>query len=318
MVLSIIMKKGCLNKYKWIFGALSVTLLLTLNHHLIFSKKTDAAKPDPYLKVYLIDVGQGEAIFIDIFKQYRILIDSGPFKQSNYSFYKKKRGIHYFLNKHNIKVIDQYILSHPHHDHIGGLKKILNSVIIKQVLDPGFAYPSKDYEDCLTIINRKKIPYKIVRRGMKYAYGEVAFEILSPRKLLKFTRSNANNNAIVLKMTYQNISFLFTSDIEQETETLLLPLKNKLRSTFLKVPHQGSQTSSTVEFLKLVNAKAAFISCKKNNIFGHPAPETLKKFKKMNIPIYRTDIHGTIMIKTDGHSYQIKYDKSKKTKQIKN
>ncbi|MDH4129329.1 MAG: MBL fold metallo-hydrolase [Spirochaetota bacterium] len=265
-----------------------------------------------FIKVYIIDVGQGDSILINLFNKKKILIDTGP-KGKFYSFFfKEKRNIINFLNKNNIKKIDQLIISHVHKDHIGGLHSILRNIEINEVLDVGFAFPSKDYENCLKLIEKKKILYKIVRKGFKYSIDNVSIEIISPARFFKHTRSDVNSNSLVIKITYKNISFLFPGDIEKEAEYKILSLKNKLKSTFLKSPHHGSETSNTSEFIRLVQPKAVFISCGKNNIFGHPSQSTLEKYINMKIPVYRTDIHGTIEIITNGITYSINYKKKYK------
>ncbi|HEO64344.1 MAG TPA: MBL fold metallo-hydrolase [Spirochaetes bacterium] len=267
-----------------------------------------AKKKSVFLTVHIIDVGQGDAIYIDLFGRKKVLIDCGP-PSRFYKYYysqKKKRGVRYFVKKFNIKTLDQFIISHPQIDHIGGLSILLKKIKVKEVLDPGYAYPSRYYESILKLIEKKKIKYRIVRRGLKYQLEGVQFEILSPAKLITYTRSNVNANSIVLKVVYKDISFLFTGDIEQETEAMLLSLKDKLKSTFLKAPHHGSETSSTLDFLRLVQPRSVFISCGANNIFGHPSPTTLKRYAKLNIPVYRTDIHGTISIQTNGYTYKIR------------
>ncbi len=282
-----------------------LVILLFYSNNLLYP--VDSSK----VNVYIVDVGNGDAIFINIFKKYNILIDSGPISKYNYFSFKKKQGIHYFLNKHKIKNIDLYIITHPHSDHIGGLIPILKKLKIKKIIDPGYAYPSKVYYNTLKMIEEKQIKYRVARRGMIFNFDNVSFEVLSPHKIIRNAYSSANANSIVVKMIYKDISFLFTGDIEKETEYLLTLLKDKLSSTFIKAPHQGSDTSNTMDFLKLVSPKVVFISCEANKI-NNPSPLVLGRYKTLKSIVYRTDIHGTINLKTNGKSYSIKTEKKEK------
>ena len=292
--------------HRWLISLFFILLLFQPASHGLYSSETKAETG--FLNVYFVDVGQGDAIFIDLFGKKSVLIDSGPPNQFSNFFYKKKKGITRFLNKRGVRKLDLYILSHAHSDHIGGLKRLLKHIKIKSLYDPGFAFASRDYETCLRLVEKQKVDYKIVREGLKQEISGVTFEVLSPKKLFRHTRSDANSNSLVVKMTYKNISFLFPGDIEQEAEYRLLSHKEKLRSTFLKSPHHGSESSNTLDFIKLVQPKAVFISCGKNNIFGHPSAETVKRYEKLKVNVYRTDIHGSVRVKTNGHSYEISHE----------
>ncbi len=284
--------------------SLFITTLFWTNNQSIHANKLPSYSKKP-LVVYIVNVGQGDAIYIDLFGKKNVMIDAGPFvKYSSYNNSQKK-GIYPFLKSSKIKKIDLFVISHPHLDHIGGLKKIILKIPVRKIFDPGYAFASKIYENILILVDKKNIPYQIVRNGLKWNMENVSFEVISPKRIMKHTRSDANSNSIVIRMVYKNISFLFPGDIEKETEYEILGHNNNLRSTFLKSPHHGSDTSNTLEFIHAVQPRAVFISCGKKNIFNHPSPDTLKRYKKLGIPIYRTDIHGTIKVSTDGYTYNI-------------
>ena len=116
-----------------------------------------------------------------------------------------------------------------------------------------------------------------------------------------------NNTSIVLKVTYNKISFLFTGDAEDPAEEAMLALKGKidLKSTIYKAPHHGSDTSSTAVFLNKVSPEVIVICVGRNNKFGHPGESTMARFRDSGAKIYRTDFHGNIKIITDGNQYQI-------------
>jgi len=132
-------------------------------------------------------------------------------------------------------------------------------------------------------------------------------KILYPPKNLVF--DTPNDNSVVLRIKYKEISVLFTGDIEANAEKLIVKkYKNKQKeiiSNILKVPHHGSYTSSIYEFLQLVTPEVAIISCGKNNRFGHPHYTILKRYENYGVEIFRTDIEGTIEVIIDGKDYKI-------------
>ena len=141
--------------------------------------------------------------------------------------------------------------------------------------------------------------YKLVEEGDKINIEkDVNIEVLWPNSKKVISENIINNNSLVFKINYKKFSILFTGDIEEIAEKKILEEnKNTLKSTILKVAHHGSKTSTTSEFLKAVNPQYALIGVGKNNKFGHPSENTLKKMKERNIRVYRTDELGEITIK---------------------
>ena len=111
-----------------------------------------------------------------------------------------------------------------------------------------------------------------------------------------------NNRSLVLKLTYGAISFLFTGDIEQEAESVLLQTSDDLRATVLKVPHHGSRTSSSEPFVRAVDPSVAVFSVQRDSRFGHPHPMVVERYKALGVHLLRTDEHGAITVRTDGQS----------------
>jgi len=130
-------------------------------------------------------------------------------------------------------------------------------------------------------------------------------KFLGPISKYRGTKSDENNSSIVVKITYGNISLLFTGDIELEAENDLGGWRGELKSTILKIAHHGSKTSTTLPFLDRVAPEIAIISSGSGNPFGHPSDETIKKLTDKNITIHRTDQNGTITLLTDGASLKI-------------
>ena len=257
------------------------------------------------LKVYFIDVGQGDSAFIVTPNNYTMLIDAGDLDEFHdygkdvYSFIKKQLG----FNK-----IDVVLVSHPHKDHIGGMIYVLSNMKVEKFYDPGFPYPSEIYSNLLEIVNEKGVKYYLAR-GESYINLDPSLEIkiLYPQK--NFVFDTPNDNSVVVRIRYKEISVLFTGDIEANAEKIIVKkYKNKqqeISSNILKVPHHGSNTSSTYEFLQLVSPEVAIISCGRNNRFGHPHYKILKRYENYGVEVFRTDIDGTIEVIIDGKDYKI-------------
>jgi len=247
------------------------------------------------IAVHFIDVGQGDSIFINTSEQ-NILIDGG------------NRGdiaLNY-LQDLGVEKIDLVIGTHPHADHIGGLINVMEVISVGEAIDPGVAHTTITFEDYLDIIDEKEITFTEGRAGMTRNLGEGAeLKVVHPESP---TSDHLNNASIVVRMTYGDISFLFTGDAEKEAEAEMLNRDHVLESTILKIGHHGSRTSTTQTFLDVVNPEVAIIMCGLDNTYGHPHEETLNKLSAANVNIYRTDLHGSVIITTDGSAYEINTD----------
>ena len=261
--------------------------------------------PSPVLEVTFLDVGEGDSIFIRFPHQGNMLIDGGSVWRD---YNAGERVIAPFLRKKGVRKIDLVVLSHPHLDHVGGLVYVIKNFKVGLILESGQTHHSYTYQKFLKTVKKKNIPCKIGRRGQKIkGYKEAEIHILHPRgPLIKDTNSDLNNNSLVIKVTYKKVSFLFSGDIEEEAESDLLKLGKVLRSTVLKVPHQGSRTSSTEKFLRAVKPEVAVISVNKNNRFHHPHSLALKRLEKFGIKVYRTDRDGAVIMTTAGERVNIK------------
>ncbi len=254
------------------------------------------------LTAHFIDVGQGDCIFIQLPNGKNILIDGGP--EDEY-FDSGKEVVEPYLNNIGIKSIDTVVISHAHRDHIGGLSHIIKNFPVSFVYDSGYAYPSPIYERLLRLINKRNIKYFVAREGVKIQMDpSVEILVLGPPKRLLW--DDPNNNSIILRITYKKISFLFTGDLEGDGEDSLVRIfKYGLESNILKVPHHGSKTSSTDDFIDAVNPEVAIIQVGRFNRFRHPHPSVVKRLKDFGCELYRNDADGTIVVRTDGESYKV-------------
>jgi len=252
--------------------------------------------PDNRLHVFFLDVGQGDAILIQKGHQ-QILIDGGPDSEKICLELGDKLP---FWDR----TIELVILTHPEADHITGLVEVLERYEVKHVLTSGQQCDSSVCREWRRLIEEKDVERTIARAGQRIALAEeVVLEVLHPQEtLLQATASDVNNNSVVLRLVFRDFSLLLTGDIFEEAEQHLLGQRSSLRSTALKVPHHGSETSSCSEFLSEVDPQLAVSSVGAENPFGHPSAEVVERLGEMigEDNVYLTSEQGTIELITDG------------------
>ena len=251
------------------------------------------------LKVYFIDVGQGSAILVQS-NDKNTLIDTGDEK-----YYNKLDA---FLSNNQINSIDQIVLTHNDPDHVGNVDRLIKTRKVGTVIQSKYGYKknaaTKDVKELNAAISKYHTKTVKVKKGNKIDFGcGIKGEVLSPWKNYK----KINQTSLVIKLVYGKYSYLFTGDIYSSNEKELIK-KYNVKSTVLQIPHHGSYTSSSEQFLKKVGAKYAVISCGKNNPYNHPRPEAMRRIKKYisNKNLYRTDQDGTILLINDGKKLIVK------------
>jgi beta-lactamase superfamily II metal-dependent hydrolase len=199
--------------------------------------------------------------------------------------------------------LDLLVATHPHEDHIGGLIDILNDIPIKQVLDSGQTHTAPSFENYLNLIDRKNIPFSIAERGQTIDLDpSLKIEVLSPTST---PFDDLNENSIVLKVTYNKVSFLFMGDAGFEAEDSIMAAGYDMKSTVLKVGHHGSSSSTGTSFLREVRPEVEVIEVGAGNDYGHPTQKTLSALQNTGSKLFRTDLDGNIVITTDGQIYTV-------------
>ena len=257
-------------------------------------EETSIPKADGKLKVYFIDVGQADCILL-VNNKSSMLIDAGNNEDGEL--------VVNYIKSLGISKLDYVVGTHPHEDHIGGLDNVINSFEIGEIFMPETTTNTKTYEDVLNAIANKNLQITVPKIGDKFNIGTAEAEVLS----VKNDNVKLNNCSIVIRVVFGEKSFLFTGDAEEVVES---KLKVK-ETTVLKVGHHGSSTSTSQTLLNKIKPKYAIISVGKNNDYGHPTKQTLKRLQDAGCEIHRTDEEGTILITTDGKDLKIDHFETK-------
>ena len=290
------MNKNSKRKIINISGLILVAALaLFINHYNSLPESADTinTKQSGVVEVHFIDVGQGDSILIEA-EDSSMLIDAG---ENNY-------GLHVvdYLKSQDISNLDYVIGTHPHSDHIGGLDTVLKTCSVDKIIMPDVVHTTKTFDNVLTTIEENNLKLTRAVAGDVYRLGPASFTILAP---VASSYQDINNYSIVIRLTYEDTSFLFTGDAEALSEKEILASGLDLSADVLKLGHHGSAYSSSDAFLDAVDPSYAVISVGKDNDYGHPHSQTLQAVKDGNIKLYRTDVQGTIVFTTDGKNISV-------------
>ena len=252
--------------------------------------------PEGELQVSFIDVGNADSILIQQ-GEACALIDAGERGDGD--------DVLDYLREQGVTKLDLVIATHPHADHIGGMTQIINALpVYKFVMSfmPEDKTPTvATYLNMLTALDERNVLLEEAKPGKVYSLGTAQLTVLAPLVESK----EENNISVVTRLTFGNRSFLFMADAETEVEDQLLYGAGPLTADVLKVGHHGSDTSSSVRFLRRVSPTYAIIPCGVGNSYGHPSEEVLLRLDELKAKIYRSDIHGHITVKTDGKTLDI-------------
>jgi competence protein ComEC len=264
------------------------------------------------LRVTYIDVGQGSSALLELPGGHTVLVDGGGFSD-NSTFDMGARVLAPFLWRKKIRTIDTLVLSHPNSDHLNGLIFIARHFNVKTIWTNNETRSTLGYERLHNIIAKKQINLPVFQHmPRQQLINGVEFCLLYPpadflaRKASQKWRTT-NNNSMVVKVSFGEISFLFAGDITAEAERELVDLAGAdLGCDVLLVPHHGSRTSSSRPFLLSVQPDVAVFSAGWKNRFRFPHSSVLDAYDKIGCRIFRTDRNGAIMLKTNGKRLTVK------------
>jgi competence protein ComEC len=265
----------------------------------IVSGSTKPTEVKGNLKVHFIDVGQGASQLIISPTGKTILIDAG---NNN-----KEKLVVAYLKKEKIKKIDILIGTHPDADHIGGLDAVINNFDIGKIYMPKVQSNTDTFKDVLAAVQKKGLKVTTAKSGLTLEWeANVKVDMIAPVG----TYDDTNDMSAVIHLTYGSNSFLFTGDAETKSEADMLKSGVSIKSDVLMIGHHGSKSSTSDKFLAAVNPTYAVIQVGKDNNYGHPTAEVLKKLNDKGIKIYRNDEQGNIIFTSNGKDITVKLDKA--------
>lgn len=264
---------------------------------------------DSQAYVMVLDVGQGETTIIELpYRQEVVLIDLGgntrieqeEWKKGKKNFEVGQDVLLPYLRYRGINKIDKIIISHGHYDHFGGIQGILGKIKIEQLIRSPVSPHSDFEEEWLKKVAEHGIPIHMVSRGARWERKQAALEVIFPSSVDRIvTAQNIHDYNLVVYMQFYHTTFLWTGDVEVSGEYEILDTYPHLQADLIKVAHHGSITSTSDEWLDRLRPKLAIISVGANNWYGHPHPDVLKRLEQRDIPVFRTDQHGGIMIQVN-------------------
>jgi competence protein ComEC len=272
------------------------------------------------LEVVFLDVGQGDAIFIEFPKGTKMMIDSGGSSiftkhiKAEKKFSIGEQVDSKYLWSRGIEHLDFIVATHPHQDHIEGFTDILKNFSVGQVILPQDPEKNVGWKSFINEIKPKNIPINIWSKGETYFIDGVKIDVLWPEKetsqdsFKQFNKENKeiNNQSLVLYLSYQGYSLLLTGDIEKEVEKVLVEEKKDFSAEVIKSPHHGSKTSNSELFVRKINPIVSIISAPVKSQFNHPHLEVTQRYKALDIAFYQTGLSGAITIFIEGETIYLK------------
>lgn len=247
------------------------------------------------ITVSFIDVGKADSIYINA-DGYNVLIDAGVKKDAS--------EITSYLDRYNVNKLDMIIASHPDADHIGGMSTIVDKYQVDKYvtydIDEKYDSYTKTYKTLLDTLDENNVDITYTTAGDTYTLGSMAFDILSP----SYEYKDSNDDSVVVKLTYGESEFLFTGDASENVEQDLIDNNIDLSCDVLKVSHHGSRTATCSDFIEKSNPEVAVV-CVGENIYKLPNIEVLERLKDYGTQVYRTDLSGDVVVKSDGKKIEV-------------
>lgn len=241
------------------------------------------------VKVHFIDIGQGDAIFLEI-NDKNILIDAGEAEHA--------QTIMDYLHTYDVETLDMVFLTHPHEDHIGGMGEVLAGFDIGEFYMPHKEIVTRSYERMTAALADKNKVINYIQGGMEFEFQNgIRLSILSPNRE---SYMNPNNYSPIMRLSIGNNAFLFTGDAEELIETEVIQTGADISADILKAPHHGSKTSSSLPFLEKVSPRYIVVTSEMGNDHNLPSPEILQRYSEIGAKTLLTEEMGSIVFSADG------------------
>jgi len=255
--------------------------------HVRASPEPTEHNPADLLSVHFINVGEGDAILL-VQGSYAMLVDGGPVKMGATVFT--------HLRNHGVERLEYVVATHPFTDHVGGLPYVLRRIETRNILLPLVYHDTPEYNTFLIAVEDSDAEVSVPFAGHTFTLGDAEITVLSPNPTDEW--ENRANYSIIVRVVFGNNSFLLTGDAMREVEASLLDSTAHLSSDVLKVARHGASSATTSGFLDAVNPAIAVISAGENNSFL--SQEVLRRLDNAGAYVFRTDLHGSIIITSDG------------------
>lgn len=273
--------------------ALLLALLLTACGLLPQSEAPAAVETsEDGFSILFLDVGQADAMLVSCGAAH-MLVDGGNAADSNL--------VASVLDARGIEKLDYVVCTHAHEDHAGGLAGALHTVSVETVLSPVTEAENRPFQNFAAAAAAQNVEITVPEADDTFPLGDAQVEVLGPRE----DYDETNNTSLVLLVTYGETRFLLTGDMEAKAERDLLDAGCDLQADLLKVGHHGSSSSTSYRFLNEVMPQYAVISCGAGNDYGHPHDEVLSRLRDADVTLYRTDLQGDILARSDGETVTV-------------
>lgn len=253
-------------------------------------------------EIHMLDVGQGDAIAVRTARGSWVLFDAGREWEGGDAG--RRTAVPYLARRGG--ALHAFVLSHPHADHAGGAASTIALLRPSWYVDPGYAGASRSYRASLVAAQAAGTQWRRVRPGDSLVVDDVVISFLAPDSAWAESLDDPNDASTVAAVRVGDVRLLMTGDAEAgEEQWLLAHRASELRADILKVAHHGSATSSTPAFVARVAPRLALVSVGAGNRYGHPSPEVMRRLAAAGATVLRTDLHGTIVVRTDGRSAEV-------------
>lgn len=297
-------------------------ILLIISLLLVIFHPFSAPHKNGRLTIDFLDVGQGDSALVTFPNGETMLIDGGGkinFKKNyaksedaeEFEIFEPDRQtigesvVSEFLWEKGYSKVDYILATHADTDHIQGLIDVAENFKVKAAFFGRIPAKDEDFTELSNVLRKKKIPEITLSRGDVMEFEKAFVEVLYPEKDESDLAVSDNNHSLVLRITFGAKKFLFTGDIEKETETFLIKNPSYLQADVVKAAHHGSRTSSTQTFVESTKAEYVIIPVGKKSQFGHPHKEVVERWKNSGAKVYTTGERGTVTISTNGKDFEV-------------